>query len=30
MEQFGGTASFTFVWSSLLRELAATQTIFVP
>lgn len=30
MEQFGGTASFTFVWSNLLRELAATQTIFVP
>ncbi|MBL8932960.1 MAG: hypothetical protein JNM69_00315 [Archangium sp.] len=30
MEQFGGTASFTFVWSTLLRELAATQTIFVP
>jgi hypothetical protein len=30
MGQFGGTASFTFVWSNLLRELAATQTIFVP
>lgn len=30
MEQFGGTATFTFVWAHLLRELAATQTLFIP
>lgn len=30
MAQFGGVASFTFVWSTLLRALADTQVIFVP
>lgn len=30
MQDFGGVASFTFVWSTLLRELADTSFIFVP